>query len=57
MVKQQMHKIGDLGLKVNISEMDVRVSKLSTSGSDATAIKIAAQTQSYRERHLIRGSI
>ena len=44
-----MHKIGDLGLKVNISEMDVRVSKLSTSGSDATAIKIAAQTQIYRD--------
>ena len=28
MVKRQIHRIGQLGLKVNISEMDVRVSKL-----------------------------
>ena len=28
MVKRQIRRIGDLGLKVNISEMDVRVSKL-----------------------------
>lgn len=28
MVQQQIHRLGELGLKVNISEMDVRVSKL-----------------------------
>ncbi|KAL3785538.1 hypothetical protein ACHAWO_013314 [Cyclotella atomus] len=49
MVKRQIRRIGDLGLKVNISEMDVRVSKLPSSGSDATAMKIAAQTQIYRD--------
>ena len=28
MVQQQIHRLGELGLRVNISEMDVRVSKL-----------------------------
>lgn len=46
MVKRQIRRIGQLGLKVNISEMDVRVSKLPNSDAD---FKNAAQTQIYRD--------
>mmetsp|Transcript_4247 Transcript_4247/g.7568 ORF Transcript_4247/g.7568 Transcript_4247/m.7568 type:complete len:489 (-) Transcript_4247:134-1600(-) len=55
MVKRQIRRIGKLGLKVNISEMDVRVSKLSSSEkqremfSDATKmVRENAQTQIYQ---------
>ena len=47
MVKRQIRRIGDLGLKVNISEMDVRVSKLPSSSSSAD--RSAAQTQIYQD--------
>jgi endo-1,4-beta-xylanase len=47
MVKRQIRRIGELGLKVNISEMDVRVSKLPDSVADN--IKTVAQTQIYRD--------
>lgn len=49
MVKRQINRIGELGLKVNISEMDVRISKLPGSDSDAMALKNTAQTQIYRD--------
>jgi hypothetical protein len=45
MVKRQIRRIGELGLKVNISEMDVRVSKLPSSCADRSA----AQTQIYQD--------
>ena len=47
MVKRQIHRIGNLGLKVNISEMDVRISKLPSSFDSQG--KAAAQTQIYRD--------
>jgi len=43
MVKNQIHRLGELGLSVNISEMDVRVSQLSTSQQRI------AQRQIYRD--------
>mmetsp|Transcript_34972 Transcript_34972/g.52824 ORF Transcript_34972/g.52824 Transcript_34972/m.52824 type:complete len:461 (+) Transcript_34972:25-1407(+) len=43
MVKNQIRRIGDLGLKVNISEMDVRVSKLPPN------LRQIAQRQIYRD--------
>lgn len=46
MIKRQIRRIGELGLKVNISEMDVRVSKLP--GND-TAVRELAQTEIYRD--------
>lgn len=51
MVKRQIRRIGELGLKVNISEMDVRVSKLPTNSSLAfdNDMKSAAQTQIYQD--------
>ena len=45
MVKRQIRRIGDLGLKVNISEMDVRVSKLPQN----EALRSRAQTDIYRD--------
>jgi len=45
MVKRQIRRIGDLGLKVNISEMDVRVSKLDAD----TEKRNLAQTEIYRD--------
>jgi len=55
MVKRQIRRIGELGLKVNISEMDVRVSKLSTTEkhrkmfSDADRmVRDVAQTEIYQ---------
>lgn len=45
-VKNQIQRIGKLGLKVNISEMDVRISQLS--GVDEE-IKTLAQTQIYHD--------
>lgn len=47
MVKRQIRRIGELGLKVNISEMDVRISKLPASADDE--LKSAAQTQIYHD--------
>ena len=47
MVKRQIRRIGNLGLRLNISEFDVRVSKLPTSSS--TLMKTTAQTQIYRD--------
>ena len=47
MVKRQIRRIGELGLKVNISEMDVRVSKLPK--QDLDNIKHTAQAQIYRD--------
>jgi GH35 family endo-1,4-beta-xylanase len=44
-VKNQIRRIGDLGLKVNISEMDVRVSKLKASAE----VKTLAQRQIYHD--------
>lgn len=44
-VKNQIRRIGELGLKVNISEMDVRVSKLEASQD----IKTMAQVQIYHD--------
>lgn len=44
-VKDQIRRIGELGLKVNISEMDVRVSKLEGS----TELKTMAQKQIYHD--------
>ena len=59
MVKRQIRRIGKLGLKVNISEMDVRVSKLTATekhhnmfGSDADKIQMirdAAQREIYQD--------
>ena len=57
MVKRQIHRIGELGLKVNMSEMDVRVSKLTATekhynkfGSDADKmIRDAAQKEIYQD--------
>lgn len=43
MVKNQIHRLGKLGLKVNISEMDVRVSQL------APALRQVAQRQIYHD--------
>ena len=43
MVKNQIHRIGKLGLKVNISEMDVRVSQLPPN------LRAIAQRQIYRD--------
>ena len=43
MVKNQIHRLGKLGLKVNISEMDVRVSKL------APELRQIAQRQIYHD--------
>lgn len=43
-VKQQIHRLGELGLTVNISEMDVRVSKL----PDAS-LRDVAQRQIYHD--------
>ena len=51
MVKRQIHRIGKLGLKVNISEMDVRVSKLETNEMHSklyTDIRDIAQTEIYQ---------
>ena len=42
-VKKQIRRIGELGLKVNISEMDVRVSKL------AAEVRSQAQCQIYHD--------
>ena len=47
MVKRQIRRIGELGLKVNISEMDVRISKLPASVDEK--VKSAAQTQIYQD--------
>ena len=47
MVKRQIRRIGELGLKVNISEMDVRISKLPALADDE--LKSAAQTQIYQD--------
>jgi len=44
-VKNQIRRIGELGLKVNISEMDVRVSKLQASSE----VKTVAQKQIYHD--------
>jgi endo-1,4-beta-xylanase len=44
-VKNQIKRIGELGLKVNISEMDVRISKLDTSAE----VKTLAQNQIYHD--------
>lgn len=44
-VKNQIHRLGELGLKVNISELDVRVSKLDASPE----VKTAAQKQIYHD--------
>jgi Beta-1,4-xylanase len=44
-VKNQIQRIGKLGLKVNISEMDVRVSQL----SGGEEMKTLAQTQIYHD--------
>lgn len=41
-VKQQIHRLGELGLSVNISEMDVRVSRL-------PSLKEQAQCQIYHD--------
>lgn len=56
MVKRQIRRIGDLGLMVNISEMDVRVSKLPAgAGNDCDDnevemdVRTVAQTQIYRD--------
>eukprot|EP00536_Pseudo-nitzschia_multiseries_P000380 jgi/Psemu1/178733/e_gw1.5.211.1 len=43
MVKNQIHRLGQLGLKVNISEMDVRVSQL------APELRQIAQRQIYHD--------
>lgn len=43
MVKNQIHRLGELGLTVNISEMDVRVSQLDPN------IRQIAQRQIYRD--------
>lgn len=43
MVKNQIHRLGKLGLKVNISEMDVRVSQLPAN------LRQIAQRQIYRD--------
>jgi endo-1,4-beta-xylanase len=43
MVKNQIHRLGELGLAVNISEMDVRVSSL------AANLRQIAQRQIYRD--------
>jgi len=43
MVKEQIHRLGKLGLKVNISEMDVRVSQL------PAELKHVAQRQIYND--------
>jgi len=43
MVKDQIHRLGNLGLKVNISEMDVRVSQL------APDLRQIAQRQIYHD--------
>jgi hypothetical protein len=43
MVKNQIHRLGNLGLTVNISEMDVRVSQL------PTTLRPIAQRQIYRD--------
>ena len=45
MVKRQIRRIGELGLKVNISEMDVRVSKLPANKD----LRDLAQTTIYRD--------
>lgn len=44
-VKNQIRRIGELGLKVNLSEMDVRVSKLDASSE----VKTEAQMQIYHD--------
>jgi endo-1,4-beta-xylanase len=49
MVKRQIRRIGELGLKVNISEMDVRVSKLPSSSTCYEELKSATQTQIYQD--------
>eukprot|EP00804_Cyclotella_cryptica_P007198 CCRYP_009728-RB/>CCRYP_009728-RB protein AED:0.30 eAED:0.30 QI:190/1/1/1/0.5/0.33/3/3035/476 len=46
MVKRQIRRIGELALKVNISEMDVRVSKLPNADLE---IRNTAQTQIFRD--------
>ncbi|KAL7535201.1 hypothetical protein ACHAXR_006335 [Thalassiosira sp. AJA248-18] len=46
MVKRQIRRIGELGLKVNISEMDVRVSKLPNNESGSREF---AQTEIYQD--------
>eukprot|EP00934_Nitzschia_sp_Nitz4_P002758 Nitzschia sp. Nitz4//scaffold170_size48074//37253//38557//NITZ4_007111-RA/size48074-processed-gene-0.25-mRNA-1//-1//CDS//3329538658//2748//frame0 len=43
MIKNQIHRLGELGLKVNISEMDVRVSQLPPN------LRQIAQRQIYRD--------
>ncbi len=43
-VKKQIRRIGELGLKVNISEMDVRVSKLTSA-----ELRTKAQCQIYHD--------
>jgi len=51
MVKRQVRRLGALGLKVNISEMDVRVSRLSGGGEGRAAVRMLrdlAQTEIYR---------
>jgi len=45
-VKQQIRRLGQLGLTVNISELDVRVSKL---GTDDPALRQTAQRQIYHD--------
>lgn len=49
MVKRQIRRIGELGLKVNISEMDVRISKLPSLDPESISMKTTAQTQIYRD--------
>mmetsp|Transcript_15925 Transcript_15925/g.20218 ORF Transcript_15925/g.20218 Transcript_15925/m.20218 type:complete len:274 (-) Transcript_15925:76-897(-) len=45
-VKKQIRRIGELGLKVNISEMDVRVSKLPNAHAE---LRTKAQCQIYHD--------
>jgi len=57
MVKEQIRRIGDLGLKVNISEMDVRVSRLEEvmmdgddgNGEGVVGVRDLAQRQIYHD--------
>lgn len=44
-VKCQIHRIGELGLRVNISELDVRISKLNATDE----VKTLAQCQIYHD--------
>ena len=48
-VKEQIRRIGNLGLKVNISELDVRAVGISSNSNNPGKMRVKAQSQIYHD--------